>query len=210
MISLTRRLPCTDDPPEAVAELGRRLFFAALIRRMRSIIAFAIAAFVAAALAPRYFDRMSSHAAAPAPAPAPEVQVAAAPRPTYSGGPRTVEIQPDARGHFRIDGVVDGQRVRFMVDTGATLVALRKSDAARLGYHPTPRDYIYQMHTANGTLRAAAIKLDMVEVGGVMVRDVEASMSPDEALGENLLGLSFLSRLRRFEYREGRLVLEEK
>jgi aspartyl protease family protein len=50
----------------------------------------------------------------------------------------------------------------------------------------------------------------MVEVGGVMVRDVDASVSPDEALGENLLGLSFLSRLRRFEFREGRLVLEEK
>jgi aspartyl protease family protein len=96
-----------------------------------------------------------------------------------------------------------------MVDTGATVIALRKSDAARLGYHPTPRDYIYQVHTANGTVRVAGIKLDMVEVGGVMVRDVAASVSPDEALGENLLGLSFLSRLRRFEYRDGRLVLEE-
>jgi aspartyl protease family protein len=177
---------------------------------MRSIIVFAIAAFVAAALAPRYFDRMSGHAAAPAPDPAPAVQVAAAPKPTYSGGPRTVEIQPDARGHFRVDGVVDGRHIRFVVDTGATLIALRKSDAALLGYHPMPRDYIYQAHTANGTVRVAGIKLGMVEVGGVMVRDVDASVSPDEALGENLLGLSFLSRLRRFEYREGRLVLEEK
>lgn len=174
---------------------------------MRSIIVFAIAAFVAAALVPRYFDRMSGHAAAPVSAPA--VEVVAAPRPTYSGGPRTVEIQPDARGHFAIDGVVDGQRIRFMVDTGATLISLRKSEAARLGYHPTPRDYIYQMRTANGVVRAAGIKLGMVEVGGVMVRDVDASVSPDEALGENLLGLSFLSRLRRFEYREHRLVLEE-
>jgi len=179
---------------------------------MRSVIVFAIAAFLAAALVPRYFDRMSGHAAAPAtaPAPAPAVQVVAAPKPAYSGGPRTVEIQPDAHGHFRIDGVVDGQRVRFMVDTGATLVSLRKSEAARLGYHPTARDYMYQARTANGTVRFAAIKLDMVEVGGVMVRDVQASVNPDEALGENLLGLSFLSRLRRFEYREGRLVLEEK
>jgi aspartyl protease family protein len=177
---------------------------------MRSIIVLAVVTLVVAGLVPRYFDRMASHATAPGPAaaPAPAVQVVAAPRPTYSGG-RTVEIQPDARGHFTIDGIVDGRRVSFMVDTGATVIALRKSDAARLGYHPTPRDYIYQVHTANGTVRVAGIKLDMVEVGGVMVRDVAASVSPDEALGENLLGLSFLSRLRRFEYRDGRLVLEE-
>jgi len=57
--------------------------------------------------------------------------------------------------------------------------------------------------------RVARVKLDMVEVGGVMVRNVDAVVSPDEGLRENLLGLSFLSRLRRFEYREGRLVLEE-
>jgi aspartyl protease family protein len=177
---------------------------------MRTIIVLAVVTLVVAGLVPRYFDRMASHAIAPGPAaaPAPAVQVVAAPRPTYSGG-RTVEIQPDARGHFTIDGIVDGRRVSFMVDTGATVIALRKSDAARLGYHPTPRDYIYQVHTANGTVRVAGIKLDMVEVGGVMVRDVAASVSPDEALGENLLGLSFLSRLRRFEYRDGRLVLEE-
>jgi aspartyl protease family protein len=49
----------------------------------------------------------------------------------------------------------------------------------------------------------------MVEVGGVIVRNVDAVVAPDEALSENLLGLSFLSRLRRFEYREGRLILEE-
>jgi aspartyl protease family protein len=58
-------------------------------------------------------------------------------------------------------------------------------------------------------VRVAYVKLDMVEVGGVIVRNVDAVVAPDEALRENLLGLSFLSRLRRFEYREGRLVLEE-
>jgi aspartyl protease family protein len=177
---------------------------------MRNFIVFAIAALVAAALVPRYFDRMAGHAAAPAPAT--EVQTLARPgpaAPAYSGGPRTVEIPRDARGHFRVTGVVDGRRLEFMVDTGATVIALKKSDAARLGYHPTPRDYFGQVRTANGIVRVAPIRLGMVEVGGVLVRDVEANVSPDEALGENLLGLSFLSRLRRFEYREGRLVLEE-
>ena len=71
------------------------------------------------------------------------------------------------------------------------------------------RDYVGRVQTANGLVRVARVKLDMVEVGGVMVRNVDAVVSPDEGLRENLLGLSFLSRLRRFEYREGRLVLEE-
>ena len=172
---------------------------------MRTIIVLAVVTLVVAGLVPRYLDRMAGHAAPPTPAP---VQTVAA-APSYSGGPRTVVIRPDARGHFTIDGVVDGRRVSFLVDTGATVISLRQSDAARLGYHPAARDYIYQVRTANGTVRVAAIKLDMVEVGGVIVRNVQASVSPDEALGENLLGLSFLSRLHRFEYREGRLVLEE-
>jgi len=174
---------------------------------MRSVIFFAIAALVAAALVPRYFDRMAGHAAQ-APPPVKAVQTAAAP-PAYSGGPRTVMIQRDSRGHFAIDGVVDGRRVGFMVDTGASVVALTERDAARLGYHPAARDWIGKAQTANGTVRTAPIKLDMVEIGGVIVRNVEAIVMPEEALSENLLGLSFLSRLRRFEYRDGRLVLEE-
>jgi aspartyl protease family protein len=48
-----------------------------------------------------------------------------------------------------------------------------------------------------------------MDVGGLIVRDVEALVLPDEALAENLLGLSFLSRLKRFEYANGRLVLEQ-
>jgi aspartyl protease family protein len=175
-------------------------------RTMRSFIVFAIVALVAAGLAPRYFERIGSKVAAPAPAAA---APAVAPPSAYSGGPRTVEIQRDGRGHFAVDGVVDGRRIGFMVDTGASVIALTDRDAGRLGYHPAQRDYVVQVRTANGTVRGAPIKLDMVEVGGVMVRNVDALVMPGEALSENLLGLSFLSRLRRFEYREGRLVLEE-
>jgi aspartyl protease family protein len=175
---------------------------------MRSFIAFAIVALVAAGLAPRYFERIGSKVAAPAPAPVTAAPVVAPP-PAYSGGPRSVVIQRDGRGHFVVEGAIDGRRVGFMVDTGAGYISLTESDAGRLGYHPTPRDYVAVMHTANGTVRAAPIKLDMVEVGDIMVRNVTAIVLPDRALSENLLGLSFLSRLHRFEYREGRMVLEE-
>jgi aspartyl protease family protein len=178
---------------------------------MRSFIAFAIVALVAAGLAPRYFERIGSNVAAPTPAPAPATAAPAVapPPPAYSGGPRTVVIQRDGRGHFAVDGAVDGRRIGFMVDTGASVIALTDRDAGRIGYHPAQRDYVVAVRTANGTVRGAPVKLDMVEVGGVMVRNVDALVMPGEALSENLLGLSFLSRLRRFEYREGRLVLEE-
>jgi len=96
-----------------------------------------------------------------------------------------------------------------MLDTGASLIALRARDAAALGIHPVARDFTVEVKTANGSARAAAVELGMVEVGGLTVRNVAAVVSPDAALSENLLGLSFLSRLRRFEYSNGKIVLEQ-
>ena len=63
--------------------------------------------------------------------------------------------------------------------------------------------------TANGTVRAAPVELNMVEIDDLMVHNVAAMVLPDGALSDNLLGLSFLSRLRRFEYADGKLVLEQ-
>ena len=96
-----------------------------------------------------------------------------------------------------------------MVDTGATVIALMASDAARLGIHPAQREFVTEVKTANGSVRAAPTRLDMVEIGDLVVRDVPALVLPDAALSDNLLGLSFLSRLRRFEYSGGQLVLEQ-
>ena len=53
------------------------------------------------------------------------------------------------------------------------------------------------------------MRIAMVDVGGLVVRDVDAMVLPDEALSENLLGLSFLSKLKRFEYANGQMVLEQ-
>jgi len=108
-----------------------------------------------------------------------------------------------------VDARVDGRHMGFMLDTGASLIALRARDAAALGIHPVARDFTVEVRTANGTVRAAPVQLGMVEVSGITVRNVAALVSPDEALSENLLGLSFLSRLRRFEYSNGKMVLEQ-
>jgi len=141
-------------------------------------------------------------------APAPKTTAMAA-RTESPLGARTVRIARDSRGHFQVNGRVDGKQMAFMVDTGATVVALMERDAARLGIRPTSREYVVEVKTANGIVRAARARLNRVEIEDVIVRDVAALVVPDKSLSENLLGLSFLSKLRRFEYAGGKLVLEQ-
>jgi aspartyl protease family protein len=165
---------------------------------------------LAAGIAAARFADHADQAGTPRPAAA----VVAAMPPAQTSAPESaygssIVITPDARGHFLVDGRVDARPMAFMIDTGATVIALREGDAAALGIHPVPRDFTAEVKTANGSVRGAPTELGMVEVGGLMVRDVPALILPDQALGENLLGLSFLRRLRRFEYSNGRLVLEQ-
>jgi aspartyl protease family protein len=122
---------------------------------------------------------------------------------------RSISIPRDSRGHFQTEGRIDGQRIGFMVDTGASVIALNETSAARFGLRPSRGDYNATVTTANGTIKAARTRLAMVDIGGLVVRDVDAMVLPDEALSENLLGLSFLSKLKRFEYANGKMVLEQ-
>jgi aspartyl protease family protein len=171
---------------------------------MRNFILFALLALVAGALAPGFIDKTGGMPAPTAKAAKPEPTPAAS-----SSHGRTMTVRRDKRGHFQVQARVDGRHMDFLVDTGATVVAIPEKEAARLGVRPSRREYTVQMKTANGTVAAAPTHLRMVEVGGIIVRDVQAVVMPDEALGENLLGMSFLSKLRRFEMADGKLVLEQ-
>ena len=133
---------------------------------------------------------------------------AAAAAPAASSDYRTVTLNSDGRGHFQVEARVDGRSIDFLVDTGASSIALRESSAAKLGIHPSARDYTIKMQTANGVGKAARVQLDRVEVNGITVRDVEALVVPDEALSTNLLGMTFLSRVK-WTHDRGRLVLEQ-
>lgn len=148
-------------------------------------------------------DRMTS---APA---TPTVKTAALQDTPAQSGRRSISIPRDRRGHFQTEIRIDGQRLDVMVDTGASLIALNETSAARIGVRPSLGDYNATVTTANGAIKAARTRIAMVELGGLIVRDVDAMVLPDSALSENLLGLSFLSKLRRFEYADGRLVLEQ-
>ena len=149
--------------------------------------------------------RAAMPAARAAPAASPVAAVAAAPAPT---GARRLVIRAGQGGHFAVDGRIEGRLIGLMVDTGASHIALRASDAARLGFRPGPRDYSIKIGTANGEGHAALVQLGTVEIGTILVRDLPALVSPDEALGLNLLGMSFLSRVR-WSHDHGNLIIEQ-
>jgi aspartyl protease family protein len=172
---------------------------------MRNIMIFAAIVAGLGTLMAQVADKMT-----PAPASAATTARKALPAETVvQAANRSLSIPRDARGHFETEGRIDGQRIAFMVDTGASVIALNESSAARFGLRPARGDYKATVTTANGTIKAAPTRLAMVDIGGLVVRDVDAMVLPDEALSENLLGLSFLSKLRRFEYANGQLVLEQ-
>jgi aspartyl protease family protein len=172
---------------------------------MRNLMVFAALLVGAGSLMAQMADKMT--ATTPALAMASSQKAASAAQDTAQAGSRTLSIPSDARGHFQTDGRIDGQRIDFMVDTGASMIALNEKSAARFGLRPTPADYKLTVNTANGTIKAAQTRLAMVDIGGLIVRDVDAMVLPDEALSQNLLGLSFLSKLKRFEYANGKLML---
>jgi aspartyl protease family protein len=125
-----------------------------------------------------------------------------------SGSGRTVTLRDDGSGHFRTEARVDGRRIDFMIDTGATAVVLRASTAAQLGIRPSASDYKVKVMTGNGEIRAALVLLNSVEVGDITVRDVRALVQTDESVGMNLLGMTFLSRIK-WTHDRGKLVLEQ-
>jgi aspartyl protease family protein len=176
---------------------------------MRTVLSIAVAALVACAIVPYYTNQiltsegstaaLAAHRSVPA---SPELKSAVS-------SSRSVIIAPGSGGHFRVAGRIDGRRVNFMVDTGASVIALTARDAATLGIHPVERDYAAMVRTANGAMRVAPVELGMVEIDDLEVHNVAAVVLPPGVLSESLLGLSFLSRLRRFEYADGKLVLEQ-
>ena len=174
---------------------------------MRTIASFAALAIAAGIIIPLYASQATVGHAAPALMAAQPTAAAARQQPAAYDS-RSVIVPRNAQGHFQIGGRVDGRRLTFMVDTGASVIALTAEDAASLGIHPLVSDFTAMVRTANGTVRAAPVELGMVEIEDITVHNVSALVMPDGALSQNLLGMSFLSRVR-WEHRDGRLVLEQ-
>lgn len=170
---------------------------------MRSILVFAGLMLAAAGLIGSWLDRGGTR-----PARQPDVKAAAVSSAPVRSSARIISIGRDHRGHFQAHGRVDGRQVSFMVDTGASIIALTERDADRLGVRPSRSAFTAAIQTANGVVRAAPVTLNSVDIGGLVVRDVKAVVVSGRGLTENLLGLSYLTRLKRFEYSNNKLILE--
>lgn len=123
---------------------------------------------------------------------------------------RQVEVilWPDARGLYLADGTVNDIAVRFLVDTGANVVAMNFEQARRIGLDPLREGRTSLVRTASGEVYGYAVKLDRVEIGSIAVQDVDAVILDSSQPTEVLLGMSFLSRVQLV--REGKkLVLRQ-
>ncbi|MEO0397947.1 MAG: TIGR02281 family clan AA aspartic protease [Pseudomonadota bacterium] len=179
---------------------------------MRSDFVFAVLVVIVAILGVRFLE-VREHAAAADMATladaAPPTFAAAAPPPSdyYSGTGAEVRILPGAHDQFFVTAAVNRNPASFLIDTGASYVALRESDALASGIYTKLDDYVHPVRTANGETNAAMVTLRTVEIDNLRVDDVKAFILPDDQLGVNLLGMSFLSRLESVEARRGELVL---
>jgi aspartyl protease family protein len=108
-------------------------------------------------------------------------------------GPAKVVLTADGQGHFLTTGAINGTPVRFMVDTGATLISIGIGDARRIGIDPS-KGVQGITNTANGQIRVSRVKLDTVRVGDVTLNNVDAAVLQHE-LSPALLGMSFLNRM---------------
>jgi aspartyl protease family protein len=144
----------------------------------------------------------------PEAAPLRQAESAAAPSPSDAApatGQAASVVKADD-GHYWAEATVNGQEVRFLVDTGASAVALTPEDALRLGFDPHSLDYAFTVTTASGQARAAEIKLSRVAVAGAEVDDVDAYVI-ENGLQTSLLGMTYLGRLSQFEATKTALIL---
>lgn len=119
-------------------------------------------------------------------------------------------LEADNRGHFTASFRINGKPVEAMIDTGATSVAINETTARKLGLGGQSLDFKYKVTTANGTIPAARVVLDRVELASVRVDNVEAMVLRDKALSDTLIGMSFLSKLGSYKVEAGRLKLSQK
>ena len=112
---------------------------------------------------------------------------------TDPSGRQMAVLPSDGAGHFYAMGQINGVAVRFLVDTGSTLVALPGGEASRMGID-FRKGVRGRTNTANGTVSVWQIKLDTVKVGDIEVQNVDGLVI-EEGLSITLLGMSFLNRV---------------
>ncbi|MCQ0968876.1 TIGR02281 family clan AA aspartic protease (plasmid) [Paracoccus sp. TK19116] len=120
---------------------------------------------------------------------------------------RRIEVPMSGDGHFYLTAQLNGVDVPFVVDTGATEVALSQDDAQRIGLDPARLAYMGRANTANGQIRTAPVTIGEFRIGDIVDRNVGASVSESD-MGISLLGMSYLRRFARVGFEGDLLILE--
>ena len=122
---------------------------------------------------------------------------------TGSGG---ISVPRAYDGHYYVTLDVNGAPIRFVIDTGATDLVLTPQDAARAGLPTAALRYTNRAMTANGMIQTAPVRLDRIEIGPILDRNVRAVVN-GSPMQESLLGMSYLNRFDRIAIEDGRMVL---
>ena len=118
-----------------------------------------------------------------------------------------IEIPAGRDGHFHLEALVNGQPVRFMVDTGASTIALGRDDARKVGIDPDDLAYVGTAMTANGQVQTAPVTLKEIAIGDITDRNIRAWVIGGDLDG-SLLGMSYLRTFARVSFEGDLLVLE--
>lgn len=133
-----------------------------------------------------------------------EAPVSVGPR---GGSGKRIVLVADSRGHFINSGTINGRVMQYMVDTGASTVAIGRTDAERLGLNYQAGEPV-RMNTANGVAQGWRLRLDSVRLGDVEVLGVEAIVTP-QAMPYVLLGNTFLTQFQMTRVND-QMVLEKR
>jgi aspartyl protease family protein len=125
---------------------------------------------------------------------------------TFSSGGEIV-LTRAGDGHYYAPGNADGAALRFLVDTGASVVALTESDAQSLGHYVNPGELTVVGRGVSGEVRGKSIIIDRLSVGDISADKVSAVIIP-EGLSVSLLGQSFLSRIAHVTISDNRMTLK--
>jgi len=117
-----------------------------------------------------------------------------------AGGLTEIRIRKRLDGHFNANVAVNGKQIAMIVDTGASSIVLTPEDAAKAGIDTRNLAYNIPVLTANGRTFAARVRLDKVAIGPLDRTNVDALVAKHGAMTQSLLGMSFLSRLRSYEF----------
>jgi len=171
------------------------------------LLAAGVAAVIGLYLDPKLEVDSATIAAAPA-SPAPSVASLAVEEPASTLRRKaTIRNRPD--GHYWTRALVNKKSsVEFMVDTGASVVALTYKDAQKMGLRPAQLDYRWEIRTAGGRTMGASVMIDTIQIGQVKIKNVEAMVLRTD-LEQSLLGMSFLRELYSYEFRGDRLIIQQ-